>query len=140
MYRALAVALGDPSLAAEAADEAMVRALARWGQVSQYDRPEAWTYRVGLNWATSQLRKWSLRPSRAVDELDRPMVDHLPDVDLADSLRRMDRKHRTVLVMRYFLQVTPDEIAEVLDVPVGTVKSRLNRGVQRLRTSMEVGS
>jgi hypothetical protein len=46
LYRALAMTLGDSDLAAEAIDEAMVRAYQRWAVVSRYDNPAGWVYRV----------------------------------------------------------------------------------------------
>ena len=49
--RALAVTLGDPDLAADAVDEAMIRAYQRWSQVARLDNPGGWVYRVGLNWS-----------------------------------------------------------------------------------------
>ena len=57
LYRALAVTLGDPQLARDAADEAMARAYAHWGRVRDHDNPGGWAFRVGLNWATSWWRK-----------------------------------------------------------------------------------
>lgn len=135
LYRALALTLGDPSLASEAADEAMTRALERWSKVRRFDRPAAWVYRVGLNWATSRRRKLSLRPTRAAQELDRPHRDAVPDVDLARDLAALRPVQRTTVVMRFYLQFTPTEIADVLDLPVGTVKSHIHRGIERLRVA-----
>src|SRR5215207_2029132 len=55
--KALSFALGDVDLAAEATDEAFVRAYERWPKVQRLDRPDAWVYRVATNWATSVLRR-----------------------------------------------------------------------------------
>jgi len=69
VYRALAVALGDPDLAREATDEAMLRAYARWSRVGAYDNPGGWVFRVGLNWATSWWRRVrGERPMAAHDD------------------------------------------------------------------------
>ena len=57
--------LGDSDLAAEAADEALTKAYLRWNHVSQLDNPAGWTYRVGLNWARSIVRR-RRGPARAV--------------------------------------------------------------------------
>ena len=57
VYRALAVALGDPHLAREATDEGMARAFAHWSTVARHENPGGWVFRVGLNWATSLRRK-----------------------------------------------------------------------------------
>lgn len=138
LYRALALTLGDPGLAAEAVDEAMVRALERWKQVGTYDQPAGWTYRVALNWATSRRRKLARRPIRPSEDLDRPVMDALPDIDLAAQLGRLSRRHRTVVVLRFYLQFTPAEIADLLNLPSGTVRSRLHRALDTLRDLREV--
>lgn len=140
LYRALAMTLGDPSLAAEAVDEAMVRILQRWDRVASYDQPAGWVYRVALNWATSYRRKMALRPVLPRQELDRPHEDSLPDVELARQLSRLSRHHRTVVVLRYYLQFTPAEIASMLGVAPGTVRSRLHRALEQLRDLREVAS
>jgi DNA-directed RNA polymerase specialized sigma24 family protein len=57
VYRPMAGTLRNPDLAAEAVDEAMIRAYRRWRSVRDYHNQAGWVYRVGLNWAVSQLRK-----------------------------------------------------------------------------------
>lgn len=137
IYRAVALALGDPALASEAVDEAMARALERWGKVSLYERPAAWVYRVAFNWATSRLRKLSRRPTRSREQLDEPHLDDLPDVDVARQLLALRPVQRTAVVMRFYLQFTPTEIATALRLPVGTVKSHIHRGLAELRAATE---
>lgn len=130
--------LGDPALAAEAVDEAMARALERWRVVGGYERPEAWVYRVALNWARSSLRKWSRRPTRPARQLDRPTRDDLPDLEVIEPLKALRAEQRTAVVLRFYLQFTPTEIAEVMGIPVGTAKSHVHRGLAQLRSSMGV--
>ncbi len=132
LYRALAVSWGDPELAAEAVDEAMARALQRWDRVGTYDNPAGWVMRVARNWATSWHRKWSRRPTRPAAALDRPVADDLPDLDLQDALATLPERDRSLLAMRYVLDWTVPHIAVVLDVPEGTIKSRLHRALARL--------
>ena len=48
---------GRHALADEAVDEAMTRALSSWERIREYDRPDGWLYRVGLNWARGVFRK-----------------------------------------------------------------------------------
>ena len=132
LYRVLAVSLGDAGLAAEAIDEAMARALQRWDRVSTYDRPAAWVLRVARNWATSWRRKWSLRPTRPVEDLDQRVEDRMPDLDLHAALASLPERDRTVLGLRFVLDWTIPEIARSLDAPEGTVKSRIHRALARL--------
>lgn len=130
---AVRATLGDAQLASEAVDEAFVRAAERWSTVRDADRPAAWTYRVAVNWATSWRRKWSLRPTRPADELDRAQHDALPDLDLVAQLAGLPLEQRQALVLRYAFGLSVREVAAALGVPEGTIKSSVHRARQRLR-------
>lgn len=138
LHRVLSVGLGDAELAAEAVDEAMARALQRWDRVSRYEDPAGWVIRVARNWATSWHRKWSRRPFLPAADLDRPEDDALPDVDLERALDALTEMQRTVLALRFHLDWTVERIADALDVPAGTVKSRLHRALRDLGEREEV--
>jgi RNA polymerase sigma-70 factor (ECF subfamily) len=56
--------------------------------------------------------------------------------DVAAAIRDLPPEHRAVIVLRYLLEYTPGEIASLLDLPRGTVNSRLRRGLDRLREQM----
>lgn len=136
LFGALAVALGDPHLAAEAVDEAMVRAYQRWGKVSGYDNPAGWVYRVAVNWARSWLRKARRQPPRP-DASSVPAPE-LGDDGLDDAVWALSPANRDVVVLRYYLDWPIAWIAGALALPEGTVKSRLHRGLEQLRTVLEV--
>ncbi len=136
VYQPLAVTLRDSDLAREATDEAMVRAYQRWRSVRRMDNPAGWTYRVGLNWALSQLRRRRLVYARV---LDTPSFDPVPaDPVVANALAHLPIDQRAVVVRRYLCDETQSEIADALRVPVGTVRSRLSRALAQLRE--EVGA
>ncbi len=139
LYRTLAAVLRDSELAEEAANEAMVRAFQRWGTVKRYDNPEGWVYRVGLNWARSWLRK-TRRETRGVG--DRPVNDHLSGVEFAleQHLAALSMPMREVVVFRYLFDRSTAQTANMLDIPEGTVKSRLNRALNQLREEVTNGS
>lgn len=136
LYGAVALALGDPALAAEAVDEAMVRAYQRWSRVSRYERPAGWVYRVALNWGRSSLR----RRRRAVAG-GGPEPSVAPPQPRDDALWRavalLPPDQRDVIALRYQLDWPITWIAGALDIPVGTAKSRLHRGLDRLRDALE---
>ncbi len=135
LYRALALTLADRDLAAEAVDEAMVRAYQRWSRLSRYDNPAGWVYRVGLNWAISRTRRISAR-SRRTDNRPQTAELQLPDPEVAAAVAALPSRSRAVVVLRFDLDWSLEQIAVALDVPVGTVKSRLHRALATLRTSL----
>lgn len=131
LYRAVALAVGDAGLAAEAIDEAMARAYARWDRIEGYASPEGWVYRVAINVARSALRKtrredlWEQPPEEAVAD------DH-PNLELRSAIGRLPVKFRSVVVARYLLDWSTADTAQALGIPEGTVKVRLKRALSRL--------
>lgn len=134
VFRALLVTLRNPDTAADAVDEAMARALANWDKISGYDRPEAWVYRVGLNWAVSAWR----RARREVQDMivEPSTEDGLPEPEVARALARLPVRHRAVVVCRYYLDWSTGETASALEISEGTVKSRLSRALKKLATEL----
>ena len=138
LYRTLAVTLRNPDLAREAVDEAMVRALERWRHVRRTSNASGWVYRVALNWAIDQMRRRGRETGRdSSPEFASPWVPPVPQPELAEALSRLDVKHRAVVVLRVVHDWSEQETAVALGVPVGTVKSRLSRALERLRQELE---
>lgn len=133
--RALSLTLRNPELAAEATDEAMSRAFARWSTVQTYENPAGWVYRVGLNWAHGVVRR-RLRPRRVLHESDITLGATPRDPDLHRALAALDVDRRAVIVCRYLLGLSEGEIAETLNIRPGTVKSRLSRGLEQLERAL----
>jgi len=132
--RALAFTLGDTALAAEATDEAMARAFARWSTVQRYDNPSGWVYRVGLNWARSVHRRAARRlPLRGRDEVVQPPV---ADPAISRALGDLDVRLRAVVVCRCLLDWSVEETAHALGIKSGTVKSRLHRALGLLESAL----
>lgn len=136
LVRVLAVSLGDADLAAEAVDEAMVRACARWGRVGGMDRPAAWVLRVARNWATSRWRWRARRPTLSAEQLDRQHDEVMPDLDLRDGLAALSADHRLVLALRFHLDWSVAQISEATGVAEGTVKSRIHRALAAAREEL----
>jgi RNA polymerase sigma-70 factor (sigma-E family) len=122
----------DLSEAQDVVQEAFARALARPNGLTGVDNPEAWLRTVAINVVR---RRWRRR--RVLDAIllrERPVqrmttAGPEPDnTDLAGALRLLPKQFREVIVLHYLADLAVDEVAEVLGVPVGTVKSRLSRG------------
>lgn len=134
IVRALSLALGDEHLAHDAAAEGFARALQRWGRVERYDNPAGWVYRVGLNWGRSRWRTTRREVSAtASDDARRPSTESEPmDPRVVPALHRLSVDHRVVVVARFYLDWSEQEIATALDIRPGTVKSRLSRALRHL--------
>ena len=135
IVQALAVALGDADVAADATDEAMTRAYERWRTVGQLDRPEGWVYRVASNWALSIFR----RRRRSLHRMYDPSVAEATrtiDPAVHRAVAALDVKQRSVVVCRHLLGWSVAETATALGISEGTVKSRLHRATTTLRTQL----
>ena len=136
LARALALTLSDVQLAAEATDEAMARAFQHWARVSTLDSPMGWTYRVGLNWSRSVLRRVRRRPPPWMAQ---PNTQHDPspiDPSVVAALQALSAGQRSVVVCRLLLNQSEQQTADLLRIRPGTVKSRLARATAQLATSL----
>jgi DNA-directed RNA polymerase specialized sigma24 family protein len=133
--RALALTLGDADLAAEAVDEAMVRAYQRWDRIGTFTDPAGWVYRVGLNWATSVRHRLRRAPTPPVDREDQDMGP-LSEPDVAAALLELPVHQRAVVVCRFYLGFSEMETSRALRTKPGTVKSRLHRALRHLEVRL----
>ena len=135
----LALGFNDVELGYESADEAMARAFRSWSTVSEYDNPEGWVFRVGLNWGRSWLRRRVTASIKAPLFVERrvPTIEELAvDPDLQTAIAELMPKQRIVVALRFHHDYSIPQIAEALDVAEGTVKSRLNRAMKLLATRL----
>lgn len=134
---ALTATLADPVVAQDAAQEAMLRACQRWNKVAKLANPTGWCYRVGLNWATSRWRKRRLEVMTGTSDLTRVVNDpNPPDEELLKAVLSLSIDHRSVVVLRLWMDWSISETAFALDLPEGTVRSRLSRALDQLRRKL----
>jgi RNA polymerase sigma-70 factor (ECF subfamily) len=143
----LHLANGDRDLAAELTQEAFVRAYDRLAQFEGASSFYTWLYRLARNRAFDLLAR--KRPTAVADEhLERAAetpspADAVAGAELRDRVRaalaQLPAETRELLLMREFQGMDYDAIAAALDVPLGTVKSRLSRARGDLRAILERG-
>jgi RNA polymerase sigma-70 factor (sigma-E family) len=128
---------GDRPLSEDLVQEAFVRVAARLDAIRDRDKFGAYLTRAVANLAKSHFRRQEVakRHSRTVDAATLVVdpVDVATNDVLLVALRRLPVQQRAALILRYYDDLSHDEIARLLDCPVGTVKSQLSRGLARLR-------
>jgi RNA polymerase sigma-70 factor (ECF subfamily) len=139
-YRAALLVVGDAAAAEDIAQEsflAAVRALDRFDRRRPFG---PWLHRIVVNRAIDWSRARTLRRELGADDAPEPAAAAHESPEharaLAAALAVLAPEHRAVIVLRYLLDYTPGEIAELLDLPRGTVNSRLRRGLDRLEGSL----
>jgi RNA polymerase sigma factor (sigma-70 family) len=119
----------DIGAAEEITQEAFALAYVRRARVAAADNPEAWIRAVAVNLARRRGHRQALldrilRRHRAEPEVVQHIGEH---VDLHRAIAALGDGHRAVVVLHYLADLPLDEIASLLDIPMGTVKSRLSR-------------
>jgi RNA polymerase sigma-70 factor (ECF subfamily) len=99
-----------------------------------------WLHRITVNECFRRRRRD--RPVLPLEGMELPdrgrgvqesVEDRMEYDRLVNALETLDAKHRVVLVLRYFNDLSYEEIAKAVDAPLGTVKSRINNGLKILR-------
>ena len=135
--------LRDPELARDAVQEALIRAWRDLPGLRDPDRFDAWLHRLTINVCLDIARSRRRRPIEVeVSTIDAPvMTDEsgaLADRELLnEALRRLDVRHRAVIVLHYYLGMPLPEVAASLRIPVGTAKSRLHHALAAMRISVQ---
>jgi len=135
-YRAAYLVVHDSAAAEDIAQEAFlaaVRALDRFDRGRPFG---PWLHRIAINRAIDWARARSLRAESEMHEVAAPDAA-VQDDSLLGELAALEPEQRAVIVLRYLLEYTPGEIAELLELPRGTVNSRLRRGLDRLKERLE---
>jgi RNA polymerase sigma-70 factor, ECF subfamily len=142
LYAIARLILRDAELAEDATQEALVRAWRDLPTLRDVERFDAWLYRLIVRACADigrHRRRWraeiTVLPTEPA-ESDR--ASELADRDqLERALRRVSDDQRSVLVLTYYVGLSPRDVAEALEIPVGTAKSRLHYAIEALRAAVE---
>jgi RNA polymerase sigma-70 factor (ECF subfamily) len=134
--------LRDPAAAEDATQQAFIDIWRYLRRLRDPARFEAWAYRLVVNACCDESRRhtrWSgvditLSPELVSADRYGVVIDR---DELSRGFVRLSVEHRAVIVMRYLLDLSVEDTAEVLGVPPGTVASRLNRALAQLRGALE---
>lgn len=130
-YRLAYRILGDGPAAEDVAAEALARAYADWAKISDLDYRDAWVMRVASNLAIDVTRrKPRHQRAPAASSMDEQVVLR---VALGAALRALPKRQRESVSLRYLADLREAEVASLLGVSVGSVKTHVSRGLASLR-------
>ena len=135
-HRAAFLIVRDAAAAEDIVQEAFMAAFAALDRFDRRRPFAPWLHRIAVNRAIDWARARALRAETEEQDVA-AAVAAPPDDALLAELAALDPDHRAVIVLRYLLEFTPGEIAELLELPRGTVNSRLRRGLDRLQERLE---
>jgi RNA polymerase sigma-70 factor (sigma-E family) len=133
---------GNKADAEDLLQAALANTYLAWCRIEDFGSLDGYVRRAMVNTHISWWRRRRLE-EYPTDELpDQPVTDHAGDSELHDSLsralRRLPERMRTAVVLRYYEDMSEAEIAGVLGVSLGTVKSTVSRAVAKLRIDAEL--
>lgn len=150
IFRLALSIVGDPAEASEITQDTFIAALRSLPTYSEQNSLKTWLFTIALNRSRGHLRK-----RKTLDRLKKTLTalfrvefqkQMLPEemviqtekeAALWSCLNQMDEKHRIVVVLRYFHELSTAEISEILSISAGTVHSRLHNAREKLRKALE---
>jgi RNA polymerase sigma-70 factor (ECF subfamily) len=141
-YRLATLILRDRDEAEDATQEAIARAWSSWGTLRDMNRFDAWFDRILVNICRNRMRHTRTIRFVALDEaFQLPAADShgatMARLAIEPAFVRLSPEQRIIVVLRFWRDLSVEEIAERLGIPAGTVKSRLHYALKSLRVAIE---
>ena len=147
IYRVAYAVTKDPSAAEEILVDTFARAYRALARLEPHDSLRPWLYRVALNLSYNRRprRHFTLHPLEdateqvvEADDISPNSLAERGEVQRAelDAIDQLSFKHRVVVILHHLQGLDLAEIAEIVECPVGTVKSRLHYALRHLRASL----
>jgi RNA polymerase sigma-70 factor (sigma-E family) len=134
---------GNRADAEDLVQAALAKTYLAWGKINDRAALDAYVRRAMVNTHISWWRRRKLEEFPTDELPDQVVADHSGESDMAEVVRRaldrLPRRMRAAVMLRYFEDMTEPEIAAVLGISLGTVKSTVSRAVARLRIDAELG-
>lgn len=151
VFRLALSIVGDAAEANEIMQETFIAALRSLSSYQEKQSFKAWLYTIALNQSRSHLRKqkvlerlrttltgiFRIETEKQVSP-EETVIQSEKEAQIWNSLNQLDERHRTVVVLRYFHELSVAEISEILSVNEGTIHSRLHSAREKLRDALEI--
>ena len=140
-YRLARAILRDPAEAQDATHDAFVQAWLKWGTLRDPSRFESWFDRILVNTCRNRIRSTRWQATDISAEVALATGDQTGRVEDRDvigaALAALSPDHQILIALRYYRDLTVDDIARRLGVPAGTVRSRLHYALKRLHDAID---
>lgn len=136
LYRIAYAYLHNEGDALEAIQESTYRAYRKLKKLKEPSYFATWLIRILLNYCADE-RKRKSRFSHVTEIHEPSSWDRPADPDLAAAVSALDRDCKQIIILSYFEGFSLTEVADILEIPAGTVKSRLHRALGQLRDQLE---
>lgn len=150
VFRLALSIVGDPAEASEVTQETFLTALRSLPAYQEKQSFKAWLYTIALNHSRSHLRKrkvldrlrttlttiFRIETEKQVSP-EEAAIQNEKEAQIWSALNQLDERHRTVMVLRYFHELSVAEISEMLSVNEGTIHSRLHNAREKLRSALK---
>ena len=150
VFRLTLSILQYPSETHEATQDTFIAALKALSTYREKSSLKAWLYTIAVNASRSRLRKRNVLEklrnaltvvfqfeTRRQPTLEESVIQNEKETAIWNALNGLDEKHRMVMVLRYFQDLSSKEIAEILSISEGTVHSRMHNARERLKIALE---
>lgn len=147
--------MGDHQEAEDISQEVFIKMFRSLKKFRRDAKMSSWLYQITVNASIDSLRKKSSKPKRSIDEFEQINIQEqllggtVQSLDpqrsaessqiqnhISQALQKISPKERTVFVMRHYNDLKLNEIAEILNITIGTVKSLLFRAIKKLRKEL----
>ena len=150
LFASMIQVTGSPDEAEEVVQEAFIRAFIKLDTFQRNSQFFTWLYRIAFNSALTRKRRNRVRVSLdhwresnglevadPADAVDEPMLRQERVNRVRAAIQILSEGHRTILVLREMQERSYEDIAEILEISIGTVRSRLSRARNQLKVTLE---
>ncbi|MGB0760023.1 MAG: RNA polymerase sigma factor [Rubripirellula sp.] len=150
LFASMIQVTGSPDEAEEVVQEAFIRAFIKLDTFQRNSQFFTWLYRIAFNSALTRKRRNRVRVSLdhwresnglevadPADAVDEPMLRQERVNRVRAAIQILSEDHRTILVLREMQERSYEDIAEILEISIGTVRSRLSRARNQLKVTLE---
>lgn len=98
---------------------------------------DTWIYRIIINKAKNFLNK-NKKVTEYLDNVNLKIEDNYCDIDLKKALQLLEEPDKSIIILKYFEELKFEQISDILNLNINTIKSKLYRGLKKLQAFMEV--